>query len=143
MSSDTDALSALIARLEKAEGPSRELDAEIALAAGWTRIEDICGDGTRLGWIWTAPIKHGVGALLPRFSASLDAALTLVPEGWTRAVDATAPECGIKVDLFDETDVCEPVSGDHKSEPIATVIAALKARLALLRTAASPAASEG
>ena len=44
----------LIAALEKAEGPSRELDAEIR--------------------------KHVPGDYLPAFTASLDAALTLVPD---------------------------------------------------------------
>ena len=47
----------LIAALERAEGPSRELDAHI-----WK------SDGCRV-----APV--------PRYTSSLDAALTLVPEG--------------------------------------------------------------
>ena len=55
----------LIAALEKAEGPSRELDAEIR--------------------------KHVPGDYLPAFTASLDAALTLVPEGLAWRVEPATP----------------------------------------------------
>lgn len=54
---------ALIARLESADGPSRELDAEIAKAVG-------------------AFSMNGAINISPRYTASIDAALTLVPEGW-------------------------------------------------------------
>jgi hypothetical protein len=54
-------LSELIAKLEEAEEGSRELDCEIYVALG-------------------NPLLRAVGKA-PRYSSSLDAALTLVPEG--------------------------------------------------------------
>lgn len=56
----------LITRLESADGPSRELDAEIAVVCG-IDIGRSKGD----------PNDHR----LPAYTASIDAALTLVPEG--------------------------------------------------------------
>jgi len=53
----------LIAKLEAATEGSRELDREVAKAVyGWKRVQP--------------------GYYVPRFTQSLDAALTLVPEGW-------------------------------------------------------------
>jgi hypothetical protein len=77
----------LIAALKAAEGPSRELDAEVAFTAGW-RLAHGC-------W-WTPDqvtkshkLKDGLMAMsgdptieVPAFTASIDAALTLVPKGW-------------------------------------------------------------
>jgi hypothetical protein len=59
----------LAERCEKAKKPDRELDADIALTQGWTEHP---GDN------WIGP--HGQISV-PAFTASLDAALTLVPEG--------------------------------------------------------------
>lgn len=53
----------LIAKLETAEGPSRELDFAIAAAVGWP----------------DAPYSKQHAR---RYTESTDAALTLVPEGW-------------------------------------------------------------
>lgn len=53
----------LIEALEKAEGPSRELDEEI------TRVA-----------IWRNKVDRSVPVDRPRYTASIDAALTLVPE---------------------------------------------------------------
>ncbi len=99
---------ALIARLEKAKGPDPELDEAIA----------------RLRWRANLP-----GASLvswPAYTASIDSARTTVPNGYTLAVDATAPECGIDVTLFPPGDGDE-IRATHDSEPIATLIAALRA----------------
>ena len=72
--------------VEAAQGPSRELDAEIAFSVGWTIAH---------GQWWTpeqaASARKRGGALLntgepvpdqPRYTANIDAALTLVPSGW-------------------------------------------------------------
>ena len=59
----------LAERCEKAQGPDRELDREIAEA---TKPD-----------FWLVP---------PRYTASLDAALSLVPEGWAWAVYGGARE---------------------------------------------------
>ena len=65
----TQALSALLAKLEAATGPSREYDAEIARAVGWHLRDGMYG----LEWI--APEGRMRG--LPHFTESLDCAMTL------------------------------------------------------------------
>ena len=91
-------LEQLAARCEAAEGPDRELDIAIALALSTYRY------GDRVGRYYNAGPKYEGGLdcigfvthdeseriepgnapdmLVPEFTASLDAALTLVPEGW-------------------------------------------------------------
>lgn len=61
----------LIEKLERADGPSRELDAEIAqtLSLPWDYAADWGPRGRDI------QVAH-------RYTASIDAALTLVPEGW-------------------------------------------------------------
>jgi len=85
----------LIARLEKAEGPSPHLDAEIALAIlypGWVRhphVGNECPDWVQremwpsvekfLAWRdHNEPVERAIAA---NYTASIDAALTLVPDG--------------------------------------------------------------
>ena len=65
----------LIERLEALSGPDREVDAEIALATGWMQI--------KTDWFRpkSADIWHHKSEL-PRYTASIDAAMTLVSEGW-------------------------------------------------------------
>lgn len=87
----------LIAALEASDGPSRRLDAEIAKDAGWHRVEP--RHAKRSGGAWIAPedflgvMSSGAPILdslhgtdmhkdVPRFTSSIDAALTLVPVGW-------------------------------------------------------------
>ncbi len=60
-------LLALAARCENATGPDRELDADIALTQGWTEHP---GDN------WIGPFGQ---IAVPYYTASLDAAVTLVP----------------------------------------------------------------
>ena len=82
---DKETLLALAARCEAAEGPDRELDARIALARGWVREWNnqwwpphiIAEARRRKRSKWYC----GKYEPLPRFTASLDAALRLVPEG--------------------------------------------------------------
>ena len=59
----TEALSALLAKLEAATGPSFALDEAVALAFGWQ-----WGDG-----------------IPPAYTVSVDRAMTLVPDGWVVA----------------------------------------------------------
>lgn len=70
---DRQALLDLAARCEAAEGPDRELDAEIAFATGWATHALHKQE-------WLRP--DGVVCGLPEYTASLDAATSLVPEGW-------------------------------------------------------------
>ena len=66
---------ALAERVEGAEGLDRELDRLIAFATGW-RMRD--GD-----WIEPRGFRLPIGTLAvpPFYTASLDAAMTLVPDG--------------------------------------------------------------
>jgi hypothetical protein len=64
-------LSSLIARVEAAAGPDREIDAEIDLAIFPDRR--IVGDHVI--------DRMGFGKPVPHYTSSIDAALTLLPEG--------------------------------------------------------------
>ncbi len=70
-------------RIEQAEGPSRELDAEIALLVG-------APCGRRSGW---SNADNGdyyvIDECAPAYTASIDAALTLVPEGMRDEIEIT------------------------------------------------------
>ena len=129
-------LSALIAKLEAATEGSRELDSEIALFLGWKYEKR--GNSTKAWW-YRPGIENDYARSSDSYrhqwpnmswSTSIDAALTLVPKGWTRDVEATVPELGVDVMLGDSRQVPQMtfVTGDHKVEAIATCIAALKAR---------------
>ena len=66
----------LIKRLEAADGPSRELDIALAPIVGLRAVNEgypfgvMCYD------------KNNQCEVLPRFTSSIDAALTLVPDEW-------------------------------------------------------------
>lgn len=92
----TDPLTSLVERLEKATERSKALNREIARQVGWHRVEPRHGGGMRGGWIAPedfngvmsngSPILdslHGttISREAPDFTGSIDAALTLVPEG--------------------------------------------------------------
>lgn len=116
----------VISALERASEGSRELDGMIALAA------NVVPKGAFKPCADPDPGTWGIGAYTfwraPNFSTSLDAAVLLIPEGWTRSVDATLPEAGITVELY--SPVHDPplgLEGDHASEAVATCIVALKA----------------
>ena len=78
MPADLHDLSALLTALEEAAVGSRELDERVAFAAGYKRSR-LGIDG---GFDWVAPDR--TLSILPEFSTSLDAALTLVPMGHPR-----------------------------------------------------------
>ena len=71
----TDLL-ALADRAEAATGPDRDIDVAIAPLIGVRVVEHSHPLGRRFY------DKNGADVLLPRFTASLDAAMSLVPEGW-------------------------------------------------------------
>lgn len=79
----------LLARVREAKGPDRDLDAAIALATGWTHEVNHEEDYE----CWRK--SDGKAAYLPRYTASIDAALALVermlPGKWPLILDtATA-----------------------------------------------------
>lgn len=87
----TPDMSALIAKLEAANEGSRELDAEIWWACDRARAEgtyNTAALGMPKPFAADAPVPTcGLGGLVvigkaPHYTTSLDAALSLLPEGW-------------------------------------------------------------
>lgn len=121
-------MSDLIARLREAKGASRELDAEIACMVTKAAEMPTPDEGCEIGTYWQKT-AHGAGLMIaPAYTGSIDDALALTPDGWTRSVDATAPELLIDVELYAPGEDGKVVRGTHASEPIATCIASLLAR---------------
>ena len=120
----TQALSALLAKLEAATGPSRELDAQIAVATG------------------VSPHRMLQSALTcgcsPRYTASLDAAMGLVPDGygwsvstpWRDKAKARACVADNARGYFDAEAEMHYGGHDAETPALALCIAALRARLA-------------
>lgn len=100
----------LLAALEAATGPSRELDAAIQCALD-------------------LPPRHfGAGGRCNAFTLSVDAALLLVPDDWRIWRMAQPDRCGEwKACAISD---CDYVEGQHVELPIALCIAALRARSA-------------
>lgn len=73
-------ISTLIERLENADGPSRELDAEIAVAV---HGDDYSVDENRIGYVRVPGFGSVNSSSRPAlaFTSSVDAALTLLPKG--------------------------------------------------------------
>lgn len=115
----------LIARLEKATGPDRELDRAIMHLLGYTRE----GPGPD---VWGPPISNGIQASVAigtkRFTASMDAAMTLVENYWQVGETKNGFWCNIP----------GPVASDQfrgsstVNAAIALCIASLKARSATI-----------
>lgn len=81
----------IIEALEKATGPSRELDGDIFRALGphddrWERgtFYDVGADIENKN-VWLRMNANGTNSAPPHYTASVDAALTLVPDTWTIA----------------------------------------------------------
>lgn len=124
-------LNTLIADLKAADGPSRELDAEIALAAGWVRREFSCSNSNGAGCkgeLWFPPycdeedqaeaiddyreavaVNRWPDDNLPIFTASIDAAMMLasgMPEFFKAALLVAATKaCNAKVGNVIDTDL--------------------------------------
>jgi hypothetical protein len=93
-----------IAKLEALDGPDRELDAEIAGT-----------DPTTVHW-------HDEDET-PRYTASIDAAVTLIPEGWYCDYDG---QLGV-IHLYRKGDM-KTHMGQADTPAVAICIAALKAK---------------
>jgi hypothetical protein len=111
----------LIERLEKAEGPDRVLDQDVWHALGLCQPVRINGE-----------IAGCADYHAPRFTASLDSALSLVPEGWLWQVLGHGEHSNALVqapyDIAGD-DLAKFKATVASSPAIALVIAALKARL--------------
>jgi len=111
-----DRLADLIAKLEAAPNGSDKLDREIAMVCDikWSPEEDG---------------NFGGYDLLPRrcyFTSSLDAALTLVPEGLHEEIKRAKHRKGWRVNLWNDHGLGQ--SADAPTAPLAICIAALRAR---------------
>ena len=88
-------LNDLAERCEEAMGPDRELDCAILVAIDWRYDDWEEGERTAremaerhgLSWLVSRSVEgyNSTWRHLPRLTASLDAAMTLVPEGWRMA----------------------------------------------------------
>jgi hypothetical protein len=107
----------LIERLEKATGADDKLNRDIASACGITWSSDEDGN---FGGYNIAPRRIN-------FTGSIDAALTLVPEGWDATINTFC-----WVELHDRAMKHESIHYRHAKQPIiALCIAALKVRTAI------------
>ena len=129
---DRQTLLDLAKRCEEATDPDRDMDAEIAVALGHeiTRphppgsIQDANGSPVVRylhGWM------KGMKEPCPGYTASLDAAMTLVPAGCTEGGMTWEPE-GCRVELQMPTQVC---SGTGATPALALTAAALRALAAM------------
>lgn len=121
----------LIKRLEAATGPSRELDQEICLALGWT-FQKMKGD-RRPYFRKPGDTEFYQRSEPPDYTSSIDAALTLVPEGWWAEIHHRADMPGVVLWQFPlpckRIPAHKPYQQGGNTTPIAICIAALKARL--------------
>ncbi len=129
-------LRALADRCEREE-PSRELDVEIALRVGWRRNRNLPN-------IWMEATSSKLFGHPPRYTTSLDAAATLVPEGW--CISSLSSTCGPhwRCTLF-QCGHAHTVSAEQpiwspriKSGPLALCAAALRARATVAEVAGPP-----
>jgi hypothetical protein len=110
------AMLALAERVEQATGPDRELDAAIAVAVRWRwegwRKGDLAIEeaDARSGMAYVADqvrnSTNSIWRLLPAYTASIDAAMTLVPEGEDYAIERVGGEHWCSVDANGERQPC-------------------------------------
>lgn len=116
-------LNELADRCEKATGPDRELDRAIfdAVTGG------VFGPDNAKFWHSTSYTSRAAN----KFTASLDAAMTLVPEGYDPLIDYTGTDIhgGKKVvELYFRPEVREIIRGCAETGPLALCAASLRAR---------------
>ena len=124
----------LIRQLEEAEGSNRELDTRIWLA--------VTPGATRKQWSYkhrasgsdchvdeTRDASHEL-VIVPPYTSSIDAALTLVPEGWVFSglQLARAPDMGGRMWNASVRGWREVRSNGQRTPALALCIAALRAR---------------
>lgn len=123
----------LIARLEQAKGPDRDLDAAIvafqhkAIVKPYPPTDDY-GPSNR--WqFWSRDGEHFLANEgkwpVPAYTGSIDIALTLVPEGWHWLIDGRPVDASFAASCVKGPDI-EEASGPTPA--IAVCIAAIEAR---------------
>jgi hypothetical protein len=116
----SDELLRLAERVEAATGPDRELNIAMLPLVGIRFVDE----GHPIGQVCYDSNGHGVP--MPNFTASLDAAMTLVPEGWWKDLfDADDGDC-LAAFWHEETDTEINVRG--KTWPLALCAASLRSR---------------
>lgn len=122
---EREVLLALAERCEQATGPDRELDADIARLVGWTKVHFSPLDPDFLSGL--QPGKPDYWRAVSEFTASLDAALTLVPEGlkWACGFSQRVPH---NAQVWTSAGFYEGECDSNRA--IAVCVAALRARAA-------------
>ena len=120
----------LIARLEEATEGSRDLDEQIALAIGIKHRSRRDGRGRSKGQEWFVDSHGGVETWAnhaPYYTTSIDAALTLVPEGQSIELIVNA-RSGLSFAFVGSLDAGRGNRDVGATPALALCIAALKAR---------------
>lgn len=113
----------LIKDLEAADGPSAELDARVLRALGWQPNGPFGSE-----WHWCTPVGDCIAGALPEFTESLDWATRVIPDGWEIAsVTRTAADFVVSLRCPGNISLGHVFRSQHHSEPIARLIAGLKA----------------
>ena len=99
-----DTLAALIERVEQATGPDLELDAAIVASLK----------------LYIIALMSGV----PHYTASIDAAVSLVPEGWVWVVGNMG-----NAHVYEERTAGKSVTAEAATPALALTAAALRARM--------------
>lgn len=132
MTADPQTLRALAGEVETLTGPSRDVDARVALALGWLHTP-----GRVYGWMdpfealaWSD--RPSVYLHPPECTTSIDAAAALMPAGWSAIVVVNPGDAGctgIPPDGPDFDPGVEPdtVDGQAATEPLARLACALRA----------------
>lgn len=84
----------LAARVEAAKGADRALDADVARSIGWRQV---AGSPLDDGMIFGKPPRSPDWLHVPACTASLDAAASLVPDGWSYNVHSLPRSAAAKV----------------------------------------------
>ena len=136
---DRATLEALLARVLEGAGPDRELDADIEAcltgrvthprAPGWTfEAQDT---ELKLARLVNIRFISRASRPAPPYTASLDAALTLVPDGWLYEIYSGNNEDWAEVKLTPTVGFANPVI-DATTPARALIAACLKARMEAL-----------
>ena len=125
----------LITALEAAAGPDRELDAEVWLVADPVAYNRKCSFRGMVyaGTVFSAKekrawTKRAAAHYAPAYTASIDAALTLVPDGDGWGIDFGPNSTFAKPDVFWWSASVGAEDAEGATPAIALCIAALKAR---------------
>lgn len=114
MTDPTEAVSGLIERIEAGGGPDRELDARICIALGLSRDNVMVGVD---GWCINSATNPSP-YLSPTYTASFDAAISLIPRGWIVEIRRYFNSDGEYVAAVDLTDSGTVGRGCHPEEEL-------------------------